>query len=193
MQKPVARALALGALFAVVIGAMSIAARSEVEDTTTSGHLWWTTTTVNPQSDTERLTLLLVGIGFFAVALVCAALALRMITRQGSLKQYPAILTGIESMTIQQIAEITGTSTSRVYRDLRALIDSGAVEDFYLDYRSERVVSTKYIPQRSHKTVATCRGCGGNNEVIVGIPRSCSFCGEPVVLPPVHRRDEGRN
>ena len=52
------------------------------------------------------------------------------------------------------------------------MIDSGMINDFYIDYQREQVVSRKYIPKMSHKTVVKCSGCGGNNEVIVGITQA---------------------
>jgi hypothetical protein len=56
------------------------------------------------------------------------------------------------------------------------------LEDYYVDFLTERVVSKKYTPKTSHKTVVSCTGCGDRNEVIVGIPRPCSSCGQPLVL-----------
>lgn len=182
MLKPFAAGLAYVAMMAVAFGAIAVGASSEVEDTTTSGHLWWKKTTENVHADTERLTGVLVGIGLLAVAVLCAGLALKLITMQGGLKKYPPILVGVESMRIQKIADITGARTAKVYRDLESLINSGTIKDFYIDYESEQVFSTRYIPKRSHKTVVTCSGCGGNNELIVGITKHCSFCGEPLVL-----------
>lgn len=67
-------------------------------------------------------------------------------------------------------------------RKPQSLIDSDAISDFYIDYTADNVVSRKYLPKTSHKTVVKCSECGGNNEVIVGITRHCSFCGQPLLL-----------
>lgn len=150
------------------------------EKTKDEGHLWWKKTEEIPLSD--RLPYLFGALGLLAVAGLFIAVALVLITSHGRLKKYPPILTGVESIKLQQIATITGSSPSRVCQDIQTLIDAGIVSDFYIDYGAEQVVSRKYIPERSHKTVVTCSGCGGNNEVIVGITRTCGFCGEPLIL-----------
>ena len=56
------------------------------------------------------------------------------------------------------------------------------IGDFYIDYSSDQVVSKKYVPKTSHKTVVKCSECGGNNDLIVGITKHCSFCGQPLLL-----------
>ena len=48
--------------------------------------------------------------------------------------------------------------------EIQTLIDSDVINDFYIDYQREEVVSKKYIPKTSHKTVVTCRACGANND-----------------------------
>lgn len=177
-QKPLAQGLLYAAGLIAVFGVLFVMAFTE--KTKTSGSLWWKKTTEISLS--ERQPYLFVGIGMLVVAALCVAAAIRLITMQGNLKKYVHILTGVESMTIQQIVDITNSSRSKVSRDIQTMIDSGMIGDFYIDYKSEQVVSKKYIPKRSHKTVVTCSGCGGNNELIVGITKTCSFCGEPLVL-----------
>lgn len=81
-----------------------------------------------------------------------------------------------------EIAGITGGSQATVYRDIQRMIDSGVLDDVHIDYQAEEVVSKRYVPKSSHKTVVTCRACNANNELIVGITRACSACGEPLVL-----------
>jgi len=116
------------------------------------------------------------------VALTCVLLALRLLTMQGSSNQYLAVLTGVETIPIQRIAEITHSRPSKVRDDIQSMIDSGMISDFYIDYSADQVVSRKYTPKSSHKTVVTCSGCGGNSELIVGITKVCSFCGQPLLL-----------
>ena len=66
--------------------------------------------------------------------------------------------------------------------DLQSMIKSEMITDFYIDYGADQVVSTKFVPKTSHKTVVKCSECGGNNELIVGITRSCEFCGQPLLM-----------
>lgn len=87
------------------------------------------------------------------------------------------ILKGVEHMPIQQIASITNSSPSVAFRDIQIMI-----ENLYIDYQAARVVSKKYTPEQSYKTVAKCPSCGANTEVIVGIKKACAYCGQPLVL-----------
>ena len=178
LQQPIAGGLCFVALILALFGTAGIA--DFTEKTKTSGHLMWKETTARTLG--ERMPSLIGGLTAIAVALLCVAAALVLITAHGRLKKYPPILTGVEAMKIQQIATITNSSPSRVYQDIQTLIDAGIVTDFYIDYGAEQVVSKKYIPKSSHKTVVTCRACGANNELIVGITRPCGACGEPLVL-----------
>lgn len=170
------------AVLTALFGALCLGVASEETQTKTSGHLWWKSETTTTVPTETRVGWLVAGILLVLVAVALAAVAMRLATRRAVLKQYVAILTGVEVITIQQIAGITGQSRSRVYKDVQAMLRSGIIDDFYVDYQREQVVSRKYIPKTSHKTVVTCPGCGGHNEVIVGITRTCSFCGQPLVL-----------
>ena len=174
--------LIFSAVTVALFGAICFGAASEETQTETSGHLWWKSETTSTIPAETRGGWLLAGIIMVLIAVALAAVAVRLATRRSALKKYEAILTGVEVITIQQIADITGQSRSRVYKDLQAMLRSGMIDDLYVDYQREQVVSRKYIPKTSHKTVVTCSGCGGNNEVIVGITRTCSFCGQPLVL-----------
>lgn len=90
------------------------------------------------------------------------------------------MLKGVKEMAIQQIAAITNSNPSIVFRDIQAMIDLGTVEDLYIDYKAAHVVSRKYITERSYKTVVKCTSCGSSAEVIVGITRTCGYCGQPL-------------
>ncbi len=150
------------------------------ESTETSGSLWWKKTTDIPLS--ERLPALFIGIFLFVLAVLCVVLAIKLFLIQGAYKKYLAILSSVESINVRQIARITATTPEKVYRDIQAMIDSGSIEDFYIDHGTEEVISKKFVPKSSHKTVVECTGCGGHNEVIVGITKSCSFCRQPLVM-----------
>ena len=174
--------LVLSAVLSALFGAICFGVASEETQTKTSGHLWWRSETTSNVATETRVGWLMAGIVMVLIAVALAALAIRLAKGRAALKKYEAILTGVEVITVQQISDITGHSRSRVYKDLQAMLRSGMIDDVYVDYQRERVVSRKYIPKTSHKTVVTCSGCGGNNEVIVGITRTCSFCGQPLLL-----------
>ena len=174
--------LVLSAVLSALFGAICFGVASEETQTKTSGHLWWRSETTSNVATETRVGWLMAGIVMVLIAVALAALAIRLAKGRAALKKYEAILTGVEVITVQQISDITGHSRSRVYKDIQAMLRSGMIDDVYVDYQRERVVSRKYIPKTSHKTVVTCSGCGGNNEVIVGITRTCSFCGQPLVL-----------
>ena len=174
--------LVLSAVLSALFGAICFGVASEETQTKTSGHLWWRSETTSNVATETRVGWLMAGIVMVLIAVALAALAIRLAKGRAALKKYEAILTGVEVIPVQQISDITGHSRSRVYKDIQAMLRSGMIDDVYVDYQRERVVSRKYIPKTSHKTVVTCSGCGGNNEVIVGITRTCSFCGQPLVL-----------
>lgn len=170
-------ALALGIAGAVLVGLTFQTRRTE-----TSGHLWWRHTNTTEVPFATRLVYLFVGLLLLAGAALCVLLMVRRARRQAAQKKYLAILTGIEVLTVQEIAAKTSLSKAAVYRDIQGMIDAGVIDDLYIDYDAERVVSRKYIPKTSHKTVVTCRACGAHNALIVGITRTCAACGEPLVL-----------
>lgn len=178
MHKGIALALAMVAMILALLGSVGVG--DFFEKTKTSGHLMWKHTEARSLGD--RMPSLIGGLAALVIAILCVLAALWLLTMQGRLKKYPPILTGVESIKVHRIAAITNSSTSRVYRDIQGLIDSGVIDDFYIDYQGEQVVSTKYLPKSSHKTVVSCGACGANNEVIVGITQPCRSCGEPVLL-----------
>lgn len=175
--------LAVGAAFSAGFSAICFSLASKGTRTETTSYLFWKDSTTSEVATSTRLEWLLAGIVLLLIAGALAAASFKRAARQARLKNYPPILTGREVIKIHQISEITGESVRRVYEDLKFMIESGMIEDFYVDYQQEQVVSRKYIPKASYKTVVTCSGCGGNNEVIVGITQSCTFCLEPLVLP----------
>lgn len=178
--------LALVVLIFAIVGTVFVVLffQAERTDTETSGYLWWkdTTTTTTEVPLGTRVVYLLIGLDLILVAVLCVYVLIRRSARRTAEKKYLAILTGGEVWKVQQIANITNLSPSTVYRDIQRMIDSGTIDDFYIDYKAEQVASRKYIPKSSHKTVVTCRACGANNELIVGITRACAACGEPLVL-----------
>ncbi|WP_300591491.1 hypothetical protein [Microbacterium sp.] len=153
--------------------------------TETEGMLWWQETREIPAG--ERAPYLQGAIAFWIFGAIVAVTAIWLMTRRprqqrDKLKRYLPILKGVESMPVQQIAAITNTNPSTVYRDIQKMIDSGMADDIYLDYQGERVVSKKFVPDRSHKTVVTCPSCNARSEVIVGITRTCAYCNQPLPL-----------
>ena len=174
-------ALIFGIVGAVFFGLFF---RAEHTETESSGHLWWkdetTTTTEVPMG--TRLVFLLVGLTLLAIAAFCVYIRIKQARRRAAQRKYLAILTGVERMKVHQIAGIAGASQATVFRDIQRMIDIGIIDDVHIDYQAEEVVSKKYVPKTSHKTVVTCRACNAHNELIVGITRPCAACGEPLVL-----------
>lgn len=182
VRKPIAGGLLYVALMAALFGFLELMTFTESTEEKCKGHLWSKKCVDVGIPLGERLPDLFIAIGLFAVALLCVFAAFQLISTQGHLKKYQAILTGVEVMKIGQIADITHGSPSKVRNEIQRLIDSEEISDFYIDYSADQVVSKKYIPKTSHKTVVKCSECGGNNEVIVGITKHCSFCGQPLRL-----------
>ncbi len=152
------------------------------QTTESSGMLWWGETHDVPMS--ERVGYLQGAIACWAAAVILGGITIWLTairrSRGDRLKRYVPILKGVESIPVQQVASIANVEPARVYRDIQRMIDSGMLEDFYLDYQAGRIVSKKYTPEHSHKTVATCPGCGARSEVIVGITTPCGYCGQPL-------------
>lgn len=181
-QKKIAGGLLYAAVMAALFGYLLLSGYMETSDTEKTGWLWWEKTTTIEIPLAQRLPYLYGAIGLFAFVLVCVILAVALYTLSGSLKRYTPILTGVESISIQKIADITNSKPARVYRDIQSMIDSGMINDFYIDYGGEQVVSKKYVPKTSYKTVVACPGCGARNELVVGITRTCDSCGQPLQL-----------
>lgn len=181
-RKPIATGLLFAAGFAALYAIISVGVYTESTEEKCKGHLWAKECKDIPIPLGERLPWLLLGIGLLVFAAFGALAALRLISTQGHLKKYQAILTGVETMAISRIADITRSSPSKVRNEIQMLIDSEEISDFYIDYQADQVVSKRYVPKSSHKTVVTCRLCGAHNELIVGITRSCAACGEPLIL-----------
>lgn len=185
-QKAVARGLLVvagaAAFFGLLFVGLGIAGGETVEECT--GHLVWRECkdVYNDWSLGTSIFLLAAGSGLIVVGAGSLIAALRLTTLEGHLKRYLAILTGVESMSIQRIAEITHSRPSKVRDEIQIMIDSEMISDFYVDYGADQVVSKRYIPKTSHKTVVKCSECGGNNELIIGITKPCSFCGQPLLL-----------
>lgn len=182
LRKVLAGGLLYVAVMAALFGLLSLMVYTESTEEKCKGHLWSKKCVDVEIPLSERLPDLFTAIGLFVLVLFCLFVAFQLIATQGHLKKYQAILTGVEVMKISQIAGITHGSPSKVRNEIQRLIDSEEISDFYIDYGSDQVVSRKYIPRTSHKTVVKCSECGGNNEVIVGITKHCSFCGQPLLL-----------
>ena len=183
-RKSISGGLCTAAILAGLFGMLCVLAYSEATKEECSGHLWWKDCVDLEVPMSSRLTYLVVGVLLLGVAALCAISALRLATMSGDLKQYEAVLAGVETRRIQEIADITGFPPARIRRDLQSMIKSEMITDFYIDYGADQVVSTKFIPKTSHKTVVKCSECESNNELIVGITRNCGFCGQPLLMGP---------
>jgi len=176
---PIALFALLAAVILVALGATSLVAFTDSEETRTTGQLWWkeTTTTYIPVS--QRLGFIIFGVLAICAAAFCGAVALRLNSALARLAQYPVIFIGLEVMPIQQIVEITGHTRAQVISDLQVLIETDQLPDIYVDLQASSVISKAYLPKVSHKVVTTCSQCGQINELIRGIPKPCMKCMEP--------------
>lgn len=181
-HEKISRGLLTIAAFAGLLGLIAFAGFGDSTNEKCTGSFAWKKCVDVAVPMSERVIALVFCILLLAVAAVCVIAALRLMTLSGHFNRYLAILTGVESMSIQQIANITRSRPTKVRDEIQSMIDSEIITDFYIDYAADQVVSRKYIPKTSHKTVVKCSECGGNNEVIVGITRHCSFCGQPLLL-----------
>jgi hypothetical protein len=170
------------AYFAALMGFLSVMAFSEATEEQCTGALLWKDCVDVAVPTSERLTYLVVGLGLLLLAVVCVVGSLRLMGMRARLKKYAAILTGIESMTVMQLAGIVGSSLNQARDEVQLMIDSDMLDDVYVDYSRDVVVSKKYIPKSSQKTVVVCRRCQAHNELIVGITKSCQYCREPLLL-----------
>lgn len=175
-----ARTGGLGAAFFFLMGLLLLMGYSK--STESSGMLWWSETHDVPMS--ERIGYLQGAIACWVAAALLTGITIWLtVIRRGRgdrLRRYVAILKGVESIPVQQVASIVNVKPAKVYQDVQRMIDLEMIEDFYLDYQTGQIVSKKYTPERSHKTVATCPSCGARSEVIVGITRSCPYCAQPL-------------
>lgn len=179
--------IALGVLFGAIGFAMTgLGIYGGLPEEECTGRLWWKECeqSFNEWSFGMRAFLIVAGLGLLIAATALLIAAFRSSATRKRARPYATILTGVESMTIQQISDITRLRPSKVRAEVRAQIESGQIEGFYLDHAADQVVSRRYVPATSRKTVVKCSECGGNNEVIVGVTKPCSYCGQPLLLGP---------
>jgi hypothetical protein len=174
-------ALSVAALCAL-FGFLMFMGFSESSEEKCTGHLWNKECVDVAIPMSERANYLIATVALVCVALACVWVAMRLSTVKEPSRRYHAILIGEEQITVQRIASIVDQSPATVRREIQVLIDSGEIDDFYLDMSADMVVSRKYIPKTSHKTVVVCQACKAHNEIIVGITKSCSYCRQPLVL-----------
>ncbi|MBC6499803.1 hypothetical protein H7R52_18755 [Weissella confusa] len=63
--------------------------------------------------------------------------------------KYEAIIKGTERISIQDLSDITGNTRKNVVTDLQNMIDSEIISDYYIDHKSDAVISKKFIPETS--------------------------------------------
>lgn len=170
------------ASFGALMGLLCVMGFSEATEEKCSGALLWKDCKDIAVPISERLTYLAAGIGLLLFALVSVIAAVKLMGVRGRLKKYVAILTGIESMGIAQVASIVRSNQDAVRSEIELAIEADMLEDIYVDYGRNMVISTKYLPKTSHKTVVVCHRCQAHNELIVGITKACNYCREPLLL-----------
>ena len=124
-QKSVAGGLLGVAALATPWGFLMLMGFVEKTEEKCTGHLWAKKCVETEIPLGDRLVWLLLAVGSLVVALACVLAALRLTTMQGHLKRYVAILTGVEAISIQRVAEITHSRPGKVRDEIQTMIDSG--------------------------------------------------------------------
>lgn len=188
-RKGVASGALTVATFGALFGLVMLGAFSEATEEECTGHLVWKKCVDVARPMSARITELAGGIGLLAVALASVVVALLVVAgprdaadTQAHLQRYVAILHGHESMSVLEIASVTGAKAAKVRAEIQAMIDSRMISEYYIDYGRDLVVSKKYVPPTGNKTVVQCPHCKANTELIVGIPKPCSYCRKPLIL-----------
>ena len=181
-RKSFSEGLRGAAAMAGLLGLLCLTGYAQATEEKCSGHLFWKECkdVVIPMS--SRRLLLVGGVLFIGLALFCLVSSLRLLRMSGHENRYLNVLAGVETLRIQEIADKTGLPPVQVRTDLQSMINSEMITDFHIDYGADQVVSTKFIPKTSHKTVVKCSACGGNNELIVGVTRNCAYCEQPLQM-----------
>ena len=174
-----------GLLRAGIAGSFGLLFFFEYADATEekcTGHLFWKECRDAATPMSSRRVALVCGVFFIGVAAFYLVSSLRLARMAGHENRYLNVLAGVETLRIQEIADTTGLPPVQVRTDLQSMINSEMITDFYIDYGADQVVSTKFVPKTSHKTVVKCSACGGNNELIVGVTRNCAYCEQPLQM-----------
>ncbi len=122
-RKPIAGGLVLAAgaaaCFGLVLTSLGIAGGETVEECT--GHLVWKECekVYNDWSLATSVFIIVAGVGLliFAAGAVYAAILLSL--TRSHLNKYQAILTGVEVMSIQKVADITHVRPSKVRSEIQ--------------------------------------------------------------------------
>ena len=181
-RKSISQGLLGAAVFAGLFGLLFFIGYAQATEEKCTGHLFWKECrdVVIPMS--SRRLFLVGAVLLIGVAVFCLVSSLRLLRMSGHENRYLNALVGAETLRIQEIADITGLPPVQVRTDLQSMINSEMITDFHIDYGADQVVSKKFVPKTSHKTVVKCSACGGNNELIVGVTRSCAYCGQPLQM-----------
>lgn len=179
----------LKAYIAEVLGFLSIASlggafasliKFTQKTTKTTTGIFFKKTITEHHSFSERLPYLISAITLVVIAIYLFKTAAKMFVIQNRYKKYEAIIKGTERISIQDLSDITGNTRKNVVTDLQNMIDSEIISDYYIDHKSDAVISKKFIPETSTRKVVRCDNCSAANEIIVGIPKNCEYCGTPL-------------
>lgn len=146
---------------------------------------------------------------FLVLAAVALVFFGRKFRRMGSVfKEYIELIVNQEVRKIEMICEITGKSYTEVYNDVEEMIEKGYFKRAYINDRHEIIFGIKEgektildeiedmfdepgrildemegaseAPAQKRMTVVKCKGCGANNEVVVGRVSECEYCGSKI-------------
>lgn len=171
----------LGALGILSLGgAWASLVKFTQKTTQTTTGIFFKKTITEHHSFSERLPYLIGAIVLVALAVYLFKATAKMFIVQNRYKKYEAIIKETERISIQELSDITGNSRKVIITDLQRMIDSEMISDYYIDHKLGAIISKKFIPESSTKKVVRCENCGATNEIIVGIPKNCDFCGMPL-------------
>lgn len=146
---------------------------------------------------------------FLVLAAVALVFFGRKFRRMGSVfKEYIELIVNQEVRKIEMICERTGKSYTEVYNDVEEMIEKGYFKRAYINDRHEIIFGIKEgektildeiedmfdepgrvldemegaseAPAQKRMTVVKCKGCGANNEVVVGRVSECEYCGSKI-------------
>lgn len=148
-----------------------------------TGHLFWkhTTKKIVNHPLSERIVFLIGAVLLIVMAVFCLILIVKIIIKQNRQKRYITIFKGNEEISVKKLANIMGIETQIVLEDVQNLISSGTLSGFYINFKNNSVVNTNFIPKNIKKSVVTCGSCGKRNELIIGVPKKCVSCMEPLI------------
>lgn len=172
--------LLIAAFVASMLGFASYFSFTEKYETITkeTGKLFWKKITEEKIYFTfsQRLPYLILAIILIPLAVLFLISAFKLGQMPGRYQKYSAIIKGNEKLRIQHIAEITNKHPRKVINDIQNLINSGYIDDYYIDHKQGLLIDKSSLAYSNLKKIIKCPKCGANNEIILGVTSYCIYC-----------------